>query len=60
MSLGSFVHTPGYQFDPSCPSVTRGPQGSKLAAVGCVLVLGARDKASVLTGAPVQAEEGSR
>lgn len=54
------MHIPGYQFGPSCPSVTRGPQGIKLTAVGCVLLLGARDKASVLTGAPDQAEAGSR
>lgn len=60
MSLGSFVHTPGYQFGPSCSSVTRGPQGIKVAAVGFVLILGTRDKVSVLTGAPDQAEAGSR
>lgn len=43
--LGSFLHTPGYQLGLFCPSVH---EDSK-AAVGRVLVLGARNKVSVLT-----------
>lgn len=51
-SQEGFGLVPAYSwlpFDPFCLSVTRGIQGSKLAAVGCVLILRPGDKVSVLT-----------